>query len=301
VSTGTAPSPPTSSYGQRLQAGVARRGALCVGVDPHPAILRAWGLDADAAGLERCARGLVEALGDSVAVFKPQSAFFEAYGSAGVAVLERVLADIRAAGALSLLDVKRGDIGSTMDAYAAAYLSDGSPLAADAITLSPYLGFGSLRGAIDLAGEQGRGVYVLALTSNPEAPELQHAVTARGVGVAQSIIDAAAEANSRAGSRAGAQLGHVGLVVGATIGRTGIDFAAVNGSILAPGLGAQGAGAADLVDVFGSALPLVLPSMSREVLSAGPEPEALRAAARRAAGEMKALSGVGVGFQSSRK
>jgi len=291
----------TLSYGDRLTAAVAERGPLCVGIDPHPAILSAWDLPADAAGLERCARGLVEALGETVPVFKPQSAFFEAHGAAGIAVLERTLTDIADSGALSLLDVKRGDIGSTMDAYAAAYLSDGSPLAADAITLSPYLGFGSLRGAIDLAAEQARGVYVLALTSNPEALELQHAVTARGVGVAQSIIDAAAEANSRAGSGAGAQLGHVGLVVGATIGRTGIDFAAVNGSILAPGLGAQGAGAADLIDVFGSALPLVLPSMSREVLSAGPEPEALRAAARRAAGEMKALSGVGVSFQSSRK
>jgi orotidine-5'-phosphate decarboxylase len=278
---------------------VAERGALCVGVDPHPAILRAWSLNADVGGLERCARGLVEALGETVAVFKPQSAFFEAYGSAGVAVLERVLADIRAVGALSLLDVKRGDIGSTMDAYAAAYLSDTSPLAADAVTLSPYLGFGSLRGAIDLAAEHGRGVYVLALTSNPEAPELQQAVTAAGVGVAQSIINAAAAANSPGRSELGAQLGHVGLVVGVTIGRTGIDFSAVNGSILAPGLGAQGGRAADLVDVFGPALPLVLPSTSREVLTAGPEPEALRAAARRALGELEAVSGVGVSSQSS--
>ena len=88
-------------------------------------------------------------------MFKPQSAFFEAYGAAGIAVLERTLADIAAAGALSLLDVKRGDIGSTMDAYAAAYLTDGSPLAADAITLSPYLGFGSLAGAIELADRAG--------------------------------------------------------------------------------------------------------------------------------------------------
>ena len=124
---------------------------------------------------------MVEALGEMVPVFKPQSAFFEAYGSAGIAVLERTLADIEAAGALSLLDVKRGDIGSTMDAYAAAYLTDGSPLAADAITLSPYLGFGSLAGAIALADEAGRGVYVLALTSNPEGPQIQHARTPTAV------------------------------------------------------------------------------------------------------------------------
>ena len=281
-----------SSYGQRLTAAVAERGSLCVGIDPHPQILQAWGLDRDAAGLERCARGMVEALGGTVAVFKPQSAFFEAFGAAGVAVLERVLADIRDTGALSLLDVKRGDIGSTMDAYAAAYLTDGSPLAADAVTVSPYLGFGSLRGAIDLAAAQARGVYVLALTSNPEAPELQHAVTARGMSVAQSIVDAAAELNSTdQPGRVG--LGHVGLVVGATVGRTGVDFTRLNGSILAPGLGAQGAGAADLAEVFGSALPLVLGSSSREVMSAGPQAEALRAAARRAVGEVEAVTVLG--------
>lgn len=272
-------------YGRRLAAVVAERGPLCVGVDPHPGLLDAWGLNRDVGGLERCARGLVEALQDTVAVFKPQSAFFEAYGSAGVAVLERVLADIGATGALALLDVKRGDIGSTMDAYAAAYLTDGSPLSADAVTLSPYLGFGSLSGAVDLAGEQGRGVYLLALTSNPEAAGLQHAVTRTGVEVAQSLIDAAGEVNAGAGD----ELGHVGVVVGATIGRTGVDLSRLNGSILAPGLGAQGAGAADLVDVFGAALPRVLPSMSREVISAGPDPEALRAAADRVLGEVRAV------------
>ena len=157
----------TDAYGVRLTKAVADRGPLCVGIDPHPGLLDAWGLPRTADGLERCARGMVAALGQQVAVFKPQSAFFEAYGSAGIAVLERTLSDIAAAGALSLLDVKRGDIGSTMDAYAVAYLSDGSPLAADAVTLSPYLGFGSLAGAIALAQGFGRGVYVLALTSNP--------------------------------------------------------------------------------------------------------------------------------------
>lgn len=274
-------------YGPRLTAALAGRGPLCVGVDPHPALLQAWGLDLDVAGLERCARGMVEALGELVPVFKPQSAFFEAYGSAGVAVLERLLADIDAVGALSLLDVKRGDIGSTMDAYAAAYLTDGSPLAADAITVSPYLGFGSLDGTIELAARYGRGVYVLALTSNPEGPQFQHARTADDRLVGQVVIDEAAARNG------GADLGHVGVVVGATIGRTGVDFTALNGSILAPGLGAQGAGAADLAEVFGAASALVLPSMSREVMAAGPSPEALHDAATRAVNEMKAAVKVG--------
>ncbi|GAA3553619.1 orotidine-5'-phosphate decarboxylase [Microlunatus spumicola] len=260
-------------YGVRLAALVEERGPLCVGVDPHPGVLRAWGLDADVAGLERCARGMVEALGGTVAVLKPQSAFFEAYGSAGVAVLERTLADIAHAGALSLLDVKRGDIGSTMDAYAAAYLTDGSPLAADAVTLSPYLGFGSLDGAIGVARAHGRGVYVLALTSNPEGPQVQHAVAADGRTVGQVVVDEAARRN------AGAVPGDVGVVVGATIGRTGTRFDALNGSILAPGLGAQGGTAAGLAEIFGAALPLVLPTTSREVMGAGPDPERLRSAA----------------------
>jgi orotidine-5'-phosphate decarboxylase len=229
----------------------------------------------------------VEALGDLVPVFKPQSAFFEAYGAAGVAVLERTIADIRSAGALSLLDVKRGDIGSTMDAYAAAYLTDGSPVAADAVTLSPFLGFGSLDGAIATATSGGRGVYVLALTSNSEAKAVQQAVAADGRTVGQLIVDEAAARNL------GEDFGAVGIVVGATIGATGIDFSRLNGPILAPGIGAQGATAADLQTVFGAALPLVLPSSSREILTAGPERTRLRTAATRALAEMEAARGLG--------
>ncbi len=264
------------SYAVRLAAATAARGRLCVGIDPHPALLRAWDLPADAHGVERFARATVAALGDDVAVFKPQSAFFEAYGSRGVAALEATLADIRAAGALSLLDVKRGDIGSTMDAYAAAYLSNGSPLAADAVTLSPYLGFGALDGAIELAETTGRGVYVLALTSNAEGRQVQQAITDTGATVGQAVVDQAARRNAGPGP------GPVGVVVGATIGSTGTRFEHLNGSILAPGLGAQGATAADLASVFGAALPLVLPATSREVLRAGPDPVALCRAARSA-------------------
>ncbi len=270
----------TMPYGQRLRRLTAERGPLCVGIDPHPPLLTAWGLPTSAAGVERFARGLIEAIGSEVAVFKPQSAFFETYGSAGIAVLERVLADLRAVGAISVLDVKRGDIGSTMDAYAAAYLADGAPLAADAITASPYLGFGSLAGAIDLAAKTGRGVYVLALTSNPEGPQVQHARVADGRIVGQAILDEVAERNAAA--REVGELGHVGVVVGATIGRTAADFSRLNGSILVPGLGAQGGTAAGLAEVFGDARQLVLPSSSREILSAGPDRSALRAAVGKA-------------------
>ncbi|GAA3056631.1 orotidine-5'-phosphate decarboxylase [Actinokineospora globicatena] len=271
-------------FGARLVDAVAARGSLCVGIDPHPGLLDQWGLPRDASGLERFALTCVEAFAGDISVLKPQSAFFEAYGSRGVAVLERVIAETQAAGALVLLDVKRGDIGSTMAAYAQAYLSDSSPLAADAVTVSPYLGFGSLDPAIEEAARTGRGLFVLARTSNPEGGTVQRA-TVDGVTVAQSIVDQAAARNAGA-----APLGSVGLVVGATVGRTDLDFSALNGPLLAPGLGAQGAGPADLAAVFGAALPAVLPASSRDVLRHGPDVAALRSAALRVRDELAAAA-----------
>jgi orotidine-5'-phosphate decarboxylase len=273
-----------TGFGVRLRELVAVRGPLCVGIDPHPGLLAAWGLDDNVAGLERFALTVCEALADRVAVLKPQAAFFERHGSRGVAVLERVIADLRAAGALSIVDAKRGDIGSTMAAYADAFAGEGSPLAGDAVTVSPYLGFASLRPLLDVAAAAGRGVFVLALTSNPEGPALQHARAADGRTVAQTVIDAAAAEN--AADLAAGRLGSVGVVVGATV--TGLgrkhDLQALNGPILAPGIGAQGATPADLEAVFGSARADVLPSTSREVLGGGPSVQGLRDAAARTLG-----------------
>lgn len=270
-----APAPARAPFGARLHAAMQARGPLCVGIDPHPGLLHAWGLADDVAGLERFALTVVEALADRVAVLKPQAAFFERHGSRGVAVLERVLAEAADAGALTIADAKRGDIGSTMAAYADAFVGEGSPLAADAVTASPYLGFGSLRPLLDLARANGRGVFVLALTSNPEGPLVQHAVAGDGRTVAQTILDAVAAENAGA-----APLGSVGAVVGATVGAAGVSHGlAVNGPLLAPGIGAQGATAEDLRAVFGSALGAVLPSSSREVLRGGPDAAGLRAAA----------------------
>lgn len=275
-------------FGARLYDSMRRRGPLCVGIDPHPSLLAAWGLDVTPAGLERFAMTAVEALADRVAVLKPQSAFFEAFGSQGVAVLEKVLAAGQAAGALMLLDAKRGDIGSTMAAYANAYLTDGSPLAVDALTVSPFLGFGSLQPAIDAARASGRGLFVLCRTSNPEGGSIQLALAPPeedvipGITVSSRIAAAAAELNF------GAQpLGSIGLVVGATVTDVSADLAAVNGPLLAPGIGAQGATAADLRRVFGSALRNVLPTASRSVLSAGPAIGGLQGAASRTADEIR--------------
>jgi orotidine-5'-phosphate decarboxylase len=262
------------TYIERLKANIARRGALCVGIDPHPGVLAHWGLPDDVTGVERLARGVVAALGEAVAVFKPQSAFFEVFGAAGIAVLEATIRDARAAGALVIVDAKRGDIGSTMAAYARAYLGDG-PLAADAVTLSPYLGFGSLTPALDLAEANDKGVYILARTSNPEGHSVQKAVTADGPSVVQSIVDQAVARNQASGRDA------AGLVIGATHADPGADLAGFTGSVLVPGVGAQGGTIAGVQALFAGTAATVLPSASREVLLAGPDPGDLLAAAAR--------------------
>ena len=286
ITGGTASAP---SFGAALAEAMDAHGPLCVGIDPHRALLDAWGLPDSPRGLRDFALRAVDAVGGGVAAVKPQSAFFERHGAAGIAVLEETLAALRACGTLSILDVKRGDIGSTMGGYAQAYLADGAPLAADAITVSPYLGYGSLTPALDLARSTGRGVFVLALTSNPEGASVQHARTGQGRtrSVAADVVAGAARSNASAG-----RLGGVGLVVGATTGgavaELGIDLLGANAPLLAPGVGAQGAGAAELESVFGAARRHVLASTSRGVLAAGPDPAALRAAALAAAAQASA-------------
>ena len=280
----------TNSFGARLRVAMDEHGPLCAGIDPHPALLAHWGLDESVQGLETFAMTCVQAFAGTVAVVKPQSAFFERFGSAGVAVLEHTLTGLREAGTLSILDVKRGDIGSTMAAYAAAYLSAESPLRADAITVSPFLGFESLRPALDLARESGRGVFVLTLTSNLEGAQVQHAVR-DGRTVAASIVDGVTRQNAR--DAVAGVLGSVGMVIGATVGgavdRLGLDLVAANAPLLAPGVGAQGATSVDLRTVFGAALGNVLASSGRQILGAGPAPAALKAAAGHTARELSAI------------
>jgi orotidine-5'-phosphate decarboxylase len=263
-------------FGARLRHAMNERGPLCVGIDPHSHLLEQWGLPDTAEGLASFTYGVVDALADRVAIFKPQSAFFERFGSAGIAVLEQATIRLREAGALVLIDAKRGDIGSTMAGYASAYLSEKGPLACDALTVSPYLGFGSLQPAIDEARAAGAGLFVLALTSNPEGPQFQSARTTAGTTVAGAVLDGLRELNAEADD-----LGSFGAVVGATIKSTGEDLD-IRGPLLAPGLGAQGGTAAGLTEVFGKAVHNVVPSSSREILGAGPDAVSLQDAAARA-------------------
>ncbi len=278
----------TTGFGTKLAHAMSSKGPLCVGIDPHRALVEAWGLTYDLAGLERFALTCVEAFAGRVAVVKPQSAFFEVFGSRGLAVLERVLIELREGGTLSILDAKRGDIGTTMAAYAEALLGRDAVAPADAITVSPFLGYESLRPAIDLADETGRGVFVLALTSNPEGATVQHAVRG-GRSVAASIVEGATVDNALARERGG--LGSVGLVIGATVGAAvtdlGLDLVTAATPVLAPGFGAQGGTALRLQRTFGSALPQVLASSSREILQAGPSVTRLAERAEQVADQLR--------------
>ena len=267
----------TAPFGQRLADAAAARGPLCVGIDPHAPLLERWGLPDNPEGLARFTDAVVDALAGTVAVLKPQLAFYERHGSRGLAVLEDGVARARAAGALVLLDAKRGDIGSTMDGYA-GYLRPDHPMAADALTVSPYLGPGSLQPAVDTARQHGGGLFVLARTSNPDAGTLQHAVV-DGRSVAQVVVDTVRDWNAADGS------GSFGVVVGATLRELDVDLTGLGGPVLAPGLGAQGGSVADLRRLFGRGTAVV-PTVSRDVLAAGPDPAGLRAAAERWAAEL---------------
>jgi orotidine-5'-phosphate decarboxylase len=272
----------TGTFGKRLQGAFDGFGRLCVGIDPHSWLLSDWNLPDTAAGAERFGRLVVAATAGRAGIVKPQVAFYERYGSAGYVALERVLADARDAGLLVIADVKRGDLGTSVEAYGQAWLSPGAPLEVDAITVNPYMGVGSLSSTVDLAGEHGKGLFLLAATSNPEAAHLQQAVLAGGAQagrtVAAAVLEQVADLNADAGTlAAGGALGSIGVVLGATVrlGDFGIDIhapsAAVGTPVLAPGFGHQGANPTDLTTLFGGYARGVIVSESRSVLSAGPD------------------------------
>ncbi|REJ05483.1 orotidine-5'-phosphate decarboxylase [Microbacterium bovistercoris] len=263
----------TESFGARLRAALDEHGPLCVGIDPHASLLDTWGLGQDAVGVREFGLRVVDAAAGRVGVVKPQVSFFERFGSRGFAALEDVFAAARAAGLLVVADAKRGDIGSTNEGYADAWIEPGSPLEADAVTLSPYLGVGALDVVLTRARAAGKGVFVLAATSNPEAAALQSATTSDGGHVAAMVARQATAAD------AGDALGAIGLVIGATVDRAafGLDDDLLRTvPVLAPGFGAQGATPDDLTTRFGTIARNVLASESRSILRAGPDGIAVR-------------------------
>lgn len=260
----------SAPFGERVRAAIQARGRLCVGIDPHASLLSEWGLDATAAGVRDFGLRVVEAAAETVGIVKPQVSFFEPYGARGYAALEDVIRAAREAGLLVIADAKRGDIGSTMDAYGAAWLTPGAPLEADAMTVNPFLGVGALEGTFALAQTHGKGVFVLAATSNPDAATSQRAAVDGGRTVTAQIIREVSERNAR--TTPDGDWASLGFVIGATVdwreaGLTGFSPPA---PILGPGFGFQGADPSDLDARFGAAAGLVVAAESRSILSAGP-------------------------------
>jgi len=259
------------SFGDRLDAVLADRGQLCLGIDPHAFLLREWELPDTPGGVRDFSLRAVEAASGAVGIVKPQVAFFERHGSAGYAVLEEVLLAARSAHLLVIADAKRGDVGSTVAAYGASWLTPGSTLEADAMTVSAYQGVGSLAEVVGLASSHGKGLFILAATSNPESVETQTALRDRGEfagwTVAASIVSEVNQLNSEA-----IRLGSVGVVIGATVDAVdyGItDDRLLRTPILAPGFGEQGATLSDLPELYGAVTPNVIANVGRGVLRAG--------------------------------
>ena len=276
------------SFGERVAAAVAATGPLCAGIDPAATLLAKWGLSDDAKGLRSFCASCVEGFAGAVGVIKPQVAFFERHGAAGMAELERLIAEATAAGLIVIADAKRGDIDSTAEAYADAWLGESSPLAVDAVTAHPYLGLGALAPLVRLGAANGRGVIVVVRSSNPEGRGLQQAVTSGGAGVEDMLLAEIAELNGSPDVPAGT----VGAVIGATLEPSMFALSQLGGVILAPGLGAQGAGPADVAARFAGCRPgSVLPSSSRGLLNDGPGPADLRRSARSLNRELAAAMG----------
>lgn len=262
-----------SSFAAKLQAAFAKYGQLCVGIDPHASLLDDWGLTDDVDGLRKFSLTTLDAAVGLTGIIKPQVSFFERFGSRGFQVLEELAVAAKGTDLVVIMDAKRGDIGSTMDGYSQAWLANSAPFVCDALTLSPYLGFDSLLSSMSTAVENGKGLFLLSATSNPEGKTLQRAMV-DGHSVSADILSKLENVN-RVNLGAGETLGNFGAVVGATVNLQAAGLGNLHtdsnllSPILAPGFGAQGAELSEMRDLFGAAAPRVIASVSRSILQAG--------------------------------
>ena len=268
----------TPAFADRLAEAVERkRSQLVVGLDPRlellPVELRGDCVRGSAEAATAYARfccGLVDAVAPYVVAVKPQVAFFEVLGADGFAALERVCAYARAAGLLVIADGKRGDIGSTARAYAAAFLEprDGEPALADALTVNTYLGTDSVEPFLQACRLHGAGIFCLVRTSNPGAADVQELMLSDGRRVWQHVAALVAEWGASLSGERG--LSSVGAVVGATVPRAVAEARRLlpRSVLLLPGVGAQGARPGDLARAFTSGPASALVSASRSVIYA---------------------------------
>ena len=268
-------------FAARFATARDRFGPLVFGADPHAAVLASWNLPDDAEGLERFTDIVLAAASGAVGLVKPQSAFYERHGWRGVRALTRLTETAREQGLLVIMDAKRGDVGSTNDAYAQAYLGDGAPLRADALTVHPYLGLAAMDAFATRAHESGACLLVVTRSSNPEGREVQTARTSRGATVEQQLLDEIRTRNAALAPGVPGGIGPVGAVIAPSPALPQLDLAAANALFLAPGVGAQGATPGDVAATFAACPDRVMPSVSRSLLAAGPDPAALRDAAAR--------------------
>lgn len=261
------------TFSKRLETAFSSKGQLCVGIDPHEEILVENGFDVSATGVFDFSMKILDQLEGVVSIVKPQVSFFERFGSVGFAVLEKVLESANDRGFLAIADAKRGDIGSTMEAYAQAWLAKSAPFTCDALTVNPYLGVGSLNQVASMASERGKGLFVLAATSNPEGSNLQSSGNEETVAaqVAREV-----DIMNKATASSKSRFGSVGVVIGATVSLEKLGLSSLNEgktelrtAVLAPGFGFQGAKLEDAKSIFGDLSSDVLYSISRSVLRDG--------------------------------
>ena len=253
-------------FAQRLGERIHQHSPLCVGVDPSASLLKSCELPNTPDGALEFGKRVLEAAQYRISILKPQSAFFERFGAAGLRALEELTALARRNDVLVLLDGKRGDIDTTGAAYAEGYFSASTTLRVDAVTTHAYLGFGALNPFLDIALKNDGGVFVVVRSSNPEGRELQTAKLASGETVAQRLCREITDRNRSVGEG----LGFIGAVVGATCEDAQDTVAALPQSyILAPGVGAQGATMGDVIARMPAARGRVLPNVSRAILANG--------------------------------
>jgi orotidine-5'-phosphate decarboxylase len=258
------------------------------GLDPSGPVLDAWGVGDSPEGLDRFADIALTAAIGTVGLVKVQAAFYERHGWRGFRTLQRLVSEARHAGLLVIMDAKRGDVGTTNDAYAEAFLGPGAPLEADALTVHPYLGLSAMGPFVTRAHASGSCLLIVTRSSNPEGRAVQSAVAGPGRRVEDELIVAIGEWNNRL---APGDIGPIGAVVGPTHFDAPLDLVSAHGLFLAPGLGAQGSTPGDVARVFATCPDRVMPSASRSLLVSGPDVGRLRDTARALASALQLALG----------
>lgn len=254
------------TFAARLHQKIVEHSPLCVGIDPSAALLKSCNLPNTPDGAFEFGKRVLEAADYRISLLKPQSAFFERFGSAGLKAVEELTTLARSREVLVLLDGKRGDIDTTGAAYAEGYFSATTTLRVDAVTTHVYLGLAALDPFLDIAVRAEGGVFVVVRSSNPEGRELQTARMVNGETVAQNLCREITLRNRKQGEG----LQYIGAVVGATCDDAAATVDALPQSfILAPGVGAQGATIQDVLKRMPSARGRVLPNVSRAILANG--------------------------------